>query len=263
MQNDSLNPNHNQPISSDKELLQLNKLRDVFPGTRWVLPTGKQRFVTALGREANAWFDVHDFKDRRIGEMESVTGLRESAEFLGDLIGKEIEILHEIYGGDINEVCKRVIIGGFSQGAAMSAVLMLSGEATRTMRIEGENFKLADPAGWVLINGWLPFRAQIHDLLANNSHGRENYVAVRNYLRKLLGLSASVDGQRGSQQTDTKVWITHGRQDQKMLLEWAEGLRDVLVMTGKEVEMEIFDVGHWWCEETLKAMTKWLSLTAI
>lgn len=122
-------------------------LLTLFPNVRWVFPTGRKRYVKVLQREANAWFDMEDFTDRTVGEEDQIEGLRDSVLYLGDVVEKERAILDRIYRPKESvshqsldgaarqhaeiDIDKRIFFGGFSQGSAMTATLLLSGELHR------------------------------------------------------------------------------------------------------------------------------------
>lgn len=109
--------------------------------------------MTVLGKLAHAWFDIHDFSDRTIGEREGVEGLRESAGYLVELVAREEEgILGGLEGDERDGKGKgrgRVGLLGFSQGCAMGAVLVLAG-------MGGMGF-----SRFVGMSGWLPFCKQV------------------------------------------------------------------------------------------------------
>lgn len=153
-------------------------------------------------------------------------------------------------------------MGGFSQGAAMSCILMMSGEVGGCV------------GGWWVGSGWMPFRRQIEESITSlpeGSSGRDSLDAVRGYVRDLLHLpsleegnkvrSKEAEGYRAGETGDRRkerVYIQHGKQDQKMLLEWGEQMGDVLRMIGCEVEMDVYIMGHWWSEESLAGLARWI-----
>ena len=146
-----------------------------------------------------------------------------------------------------------VVVGGFSQGAAMSAFLLLSG------RLEEVGVGVG---GWVLLSGWLPFRRQIQDVvlregLENEKVRGEVCVFVRGLIG-LEGVGGEEGGVGGRELVGEKVWIANGKRDEKVLLRWGEDVRDVLKGVGSEVSMEVHDVGHWWCEEMMEGMVSWI-----
>lgn len=235
------------PTSTSDRLMTLPSL---LPYTKWVFPTGRLRPVTALGgRITNAWFNVHDFSDRRIGEDDSVSGLGESVVYLAHVVKREVEILDGLNGS--GEGGKRVVVGGFSQGAAMSAILLLSGELGESEASPG-----VDVHGWIMMSGWLPFRAQIWEHLSSSGDAVERRYRARSYVRELLGLSHP--NMRGGVLEEDNVYITHGTLDRKMLVEWGDGMRELLAELGCGVKMYVHDVDHWWSGDSLSGLVKWL-----
>ncbi|KAF8076711.1 Phospholipase/Carboxylesterase-domain-containing protein [Lyophyllum atratum] len=102
---------------------------------KWILPHSPTRSVKAnMGMEMPSWFDIYSFGfDTDEDEM----GMLESARQINQLISTEVES-----GTDPS----RIVLGGFSQGAAMSLLTGLTGER-----------KLA---GIAVLSGWLPIRAK-------------------------------------------------------------------------------------------------------
>lgn len=146
---------------------------------------------------------------------------------------------------------ENVVVGGFSQGAAMSAFLLLSGEL--------ENVGLRNGiGGWVCLSGWLPFRMQIQEVASRNGGGKQ----VVEFVRELVGIE-ELDFERRDDKGNgiflkEKIFIANGRKDEKVLLRWGEDARDVLKAVGCSVEMESYNVGHWWCEEMLQGLLSWI-----
>lgn len=122
-------------------------------GIRCVFPTGSLKPTTVFGGlETHAWFDVHDFSDRTVGEEDQIIGMKESISYLKGLINDEIELLQKDRSGG------HVIIGGFSQGSAMAVIGMLSGEFE-------DGVLGVSVGGLVGFSGWLPFRGQVDDVM--------------------------------------------------------------------------------------------------
>ena len=162
-----------------------------------------------------------------------IDGIRESILQLSELVGKEVELL-----GD----ARRVIVGGFSQGAALVGMLMLAGEL--------------EVGGWVGMSGWLPFRGQLEEVAVGcvvdgDAGVKEVYAARRKAvvaeLRGILGIEtrdmeAQVEG--GS---EMRLWMGHGVSDEKVKLEWGEQMRNVMKNAGVRVEMHTYEeLGHWY-----------------
>ncbi|CAA7258584.1 unnamed protein product [Cyclocybe aegerita] len=112
---------------------------------KWVLPHSPQRPVTAnMGITMPSWFDIYSFG---FDTAEDEEGMRTSAGLIKDLVKLEIEK---------NGIpANRILLGGFSQGGAMSLLAGLTGE-----------FKLA---GLTVLSGWLPLRSKFKDMASPNA----------------------------------------------------------------------------------------------
>jgi predicted esterase len=211
-------------------------LQSSFPNTRFVFPTGKQRTTTVFGgKVTNAWFDIHAFHDRTVGESSSCLGISQTLAFLLSLIVSEIEILdakpESVSGG--------IVMGGFSQGCAMGISLLLSG----FLGTEGVRGRVV---GFVGMSGWMPFRKQTQDAIQtckNSDMARKREAAC-----KALGDILSSDFGSSTATVDIPMYFTHGKLDVKVKMEWSRQMTSVLDDLGAEnlerVEME--GVGHWY-----------------
>ncbi len=140
----------------------------------------------------------------------------------------------------------------------MSCFLLISGE------VEGY------VGGWWLGSGWMPFRRQIEESITSSPHlhsDKDRTDAASAYVRALLHLQPLRKSDRSRDEMrragegngrKERVYIQHGRQDRKMLLEWGLQMGDVLRMIGCEVAMDVYEMGHWWCEESLAGLGRWI-----
>jgi predicted esterase len=223
-------------------------LQHLLPTTRLVFPTGKERTTTVFGgRVTNAWFDIHAFHDRTIGETVAAQGINQSLSFLYSLIVSEIIVLDsrpESGAGGL-------VIGGFSQGCALGVCLLLSGILDRE-EVRGR------VRGFVGMSGWMPFRAQIQEGLQGSDvldQERRRGRACR-VLHDIMGtdpgdLNATVD---------VPMYFTHGKMDEKVRMLWSEQMTGVLGALGAEnmerIEME--GVGHWYGIEGMIGLVAFL-----
>ncbi|KAG9233634.1 Alpha/Beta hydrolase protein [Amylocarpus encephaloides] len=204
------------------------------PDIKFVLPTGRPRPTSVFGgRTTNAWFDIYTFSDRTIDESSQIPGIRDSTRYLVGLVAREARELEDLGPGG------KLVIGGFSQGAAMSAVLSVSGILER----EGLSGKIA---GLALLSGWLPFRRQIISSLSSSaspsSSSRQRTAAKA--LTRILGLG----DQESSDVMDTPIFLAHGGGDVKVKFQWGQEMRDGLAELGLDVRAE---EGEGWGEEGL------------
>jgi predicted esterase len=225
-------------------------LQRLFPTTRFVFPTGKERTTTVFrGRVTNAWFDIHAFHDRTIGETFAAEGIKQSLSFLYSLIVLEIAVLDskpESRGGGI-------VIGGFSQGCALGICLLISGILNR--EVMGGRMK-----GFVGMSGWMPFRAQIQQgiqdrVVLDDETRRETACRV---LHDILG-----DKEDSMVTIDMPMYFTHGEMDEKVKMEWSKQMTGVLSALGAEkVErVEMDGVGHWYGVEGMVGLVVFLQQT--
>ncbi|CZR55818.1 uncharacterized protein PAC_05706 [Phialocephala subalpina] len=143
----------------------------ILEGVRIVFPTGSLKKTTVFGgRKTNAWFDVHDFSDRTVGEEDQVRGMKESLCYLRELVKVEVKILEKDDGRGGRGGRGKVVLGGFSQGCAMGVVGLLSGE-----------FESLGLGGFVGFSGWLPFRRQVDEAI----HYREGSDVESQIAKKL------------------------------------------------------------------------------
>lgn len=100
---------------------------------KWVLPHSPTRKVTAnMGMEMPSWFDIYSFG---FNTVEDEKGMLESVKQLSSVIKTEVD-------SGIDPA--RILLGGFSQGAAMSLLTGLTGEW--------------NVAGIAALSGWLPLK---------------------------------------------------------------------------------------------------------
>ncbi|KAH8592156.1 Alpha/Beta hydrolase protein [Bisporella sp. PMI_857] len=232
----------------------------LFPNTRWVFPTGTKRNTTVFdGKETNAWFDIHNFSDRTQGENDQIPGLRSSILSLTSLIRDELSLLPSSLPSSPDQDARKegkLILGGFSQGCAMIATLLLSQELNSLPSNRDGQEDGGAIAGFVGMSGWLPFRAQIQAVCSEASGPHEANEAAAAYVRDLLSLPALPDGEDGERRSGQgKVWIGHGADDVKVLPQWVGEMVGVLRMTGKEVEVKTYEgLAHWWNAEEMSGL---------
>uniref|UniRef100_A0A0W0FQ38 Acyl-protein thioesterase 1 n=1 Tax=Moniliophthora roreri TaxID=221103 RepID=A0A0W0FQ38_MONRR len=111
---------------------------------KWVLPHSPQRPVTAnMGMIMPSWFDIESFGFKT---SEDEHGMMESVRSLTQLIDAETKS-----GLSAN----RIVLGGFSQGAAMSLLTGLTSEKRL--------------AGVVALSGWLPLEEKFKASLSSHA----------------------------------------------------------------------------------------------
>ncbi|KDR84072.1 hypothetical protein GALMADRAFT_236716 [Galerina marginata CBS 339.88] len=112
---------------------------------KWMLPHSPVRPVTAnMGITMPSWFDIYSFG---FDTTEDEQGMVKSANMINELVKYEIEI----NGIDPS----RIVLGGFSQGGAMSLLSGLTGD-----------HKLA---GIAVMSGWLPMKNKFKEMASKNA----------------------------------------------------------------------------------------------
>jgi len=88
-------------------------LAPLFPHVRWICPHAPERPISLnFGMSMPGWYDIHSLD--KISSREDEQGTMESYTQITALIQKEMD--------DANLTSDKIILGGFSQGAAMSLV---------------------------------------------------------------------------------------------------------------------------------------------
>jgi predicted esterase len=138
-----------------RELLSSANLPGRLPTVKFVFPTARKRRSTVLKKiPINQWFDNYSLEDPGQRTDLQVEGLTETAEFLRGLITLEASILGE-------KGYQKIVLGGLSQGCAAGVFTLLGGGF-------GENGR--ETLGVFFgMSGWLPFEAQLNDILGFNS----------------------------------------------------------------------------------------------
>jgi predicted esterase len=90
-------------------------VRKQLPHVKVLLPTAPKRAITLNGgQEMNGWFDIHTLT--AIDDAEDESSIQETFHYVDELIRKE------------TSAGKQTVIGGFSQGGAISLYSFLSTE---------------------------------------------------------------------------------------------------------------------------------------
>ncbi|CAE6455861.1 unnamed protein product [Rhizoctonia solani] len=120
-------------------------LASQFPYVKWILPHAPARPITINGGlEMPGWFDLYSLG--KSDDQEDEEGILKSSALIKELVEAENA------NGIPNE---RIVIGGFSQGAALSLVHGLTSEKKY--------------AGLAILSGWFPMRNRLQSLMAPNA----------------------------------------------------------------------------------------------
>lgn len=105
---------------------------------KWILPHAPTIPITAnMGMEMPGWFDIYSFGFKGV---EDEDGMLQTVATLQTIINTEIE--------QSNISSDRIVLGGFSQGGAMS---LLTGLTSKDHKL----------GGIVSLSGWLPMNAKV------------------------------------------------------------------------------------------------------
>lgn len=178
------------------------------PQTRWVLPTAPESPVTVnMGMPMPSWFDI---TGQGLRDTEPCAGLDESCAAVAELVRAEIEAVG----------AERVVLGGFSQGGAVSLHLGL-GLA---------DAELADLAGVLSLSAFLP---------------------------RLAAARARASLPEGSKRA--AVQMCHGDADPMVELAWAQKSHALLAGRGVPSALEVFPgLTHSASVEELDFIVTWL-----
>ncbi|OTB17164.1 hypothetical protein K445DRAFT_316658 [Daldinia sp. EC12] len=125
---------------------------------KFILPHAPRISVTAAGgMPMPGWYDIFALSGKidDIKRHQDESGILQSREYFNGLIQAEI---------DSGIPPNRIVIGGFSQGAAMSLITGLTAKVKF--------------AGIVALSGYLPLDAKIDDLLKENDHNRQTPILM-------------------------------------------------------------------------------------
>ncbi|KAI1768324.1 acyl-protein thioesterase [Hypoxylon sp. FL1150] len=217
------------------------KLPQLLPGARWVFPTARRRRSSAFGRAMlTQWFDVARLSDPEYRRETQLQGLSESVLEIRELIHQEMSKVPP----------ENIIIGGLSQGCAMSLSVLLSLEHRL--------------GGLIGMSGCLPFRSDIecaveqttetdndNPFATSDGDGGDNLVEpeVRAtvFERDLLCLDPLPHPTRETTASGTPVFLGHGMMDEKKPVELGEAAARAMRAAGYKVEWKSYaDLGHWY-----------------
>ncbi|KPM35902.1 hypothetical protein AK830_g10679 [Neonectria ditissima] len=211
------------------------KLTKLLPGARFVFPTSKRRRSSAFGRSMlTQWFDIARLADPSYRKERQLDGLAESAAEILEIIAIELQKVP----------AQNLIIGGLSQGCAMSLAILLSLEHSI--------------GGYIGISGYLTYQSDLESAVNDeddsdnpfadpNSIVEASAVKAQRVERDLLGLALLDHRSQEKTAFQTPVFLGHGQADDKVpyaLGEWAAQLmRDA----GYQVDWKCYEnQGHWY-----------------
>lgn len=206
-----------------------------FPGTKFIFPNSRKRRSSAFRRAViNQWFDIASVEDPSHRRETQVQGLAESAEHVRAIIAGELETIPR----------ENIVLGGLSQGCAMSLAILLSLE-----------FPLGGHFG---MSGWLPFREDIEDVVApvgeeddpfaadEDGEALEPPLMAVSLVRDILSVEAVTPSKERTNLT-TPVLLCHGEEDEKVKCKLGKEAAQCLSSLGMEVTWKCYaGLGHWY-----------------
>jgi predicted esterase len=207
-----------------------------FPGTKFIFPNARRRRSSAFRRAViNQWFDIASVEDPSHRRDTQVQGLVESAEHVRSIIAEELETIP----------MGNIVLGGLSQGCAMSMAVLLSLE-----------FPLG---GYFGMSGWLPFREDIEDVVApieeeddpfaddeKDGKAMEPPLMAVSLVRDILSVDAAMPSKDRTSLT-TPVLLCHGEDDEKVKCKLGKEAAQCLSSLGMQVTWKCYaGLGHWY-----------------
>ncbi|KAL8692934.1 MAG: hypothetical protein Q9218_002136 [Villophora microphyllina] len=177
-----------------------HSLQQAFSSTKWVFPSSQERYSTVFQEELDEWFDIYSLTDPATREELQIEGIRDSVESLRGIVSDEARIVGP----------ERVVLMGLSQGCAIGLMTLLASE-----------FKIA---GFVGLNGWLPFRKQVGESTGKGA------------LAEFFGSKLNVElPERTSSVRDTPIFLAHCVDDEIIDIELGRQARDALGSLGMSI----------------------------
>ncbi|KAI1804244.1 alpha/beta-hydrolase [Daldinia bambusicola] len=220
------------------------KLQQLLPNARFIFPTAKPRRSSAFKRIVlTQWFDLARISDPEYRKETQIQGLVESAVELEQLIRQEVSIVSP----------QNVIIGGLSQGCAMSLSVLLA-----------LDYPLG---GFIGMSGYLPFRKDIEEAIRGDDADLDddNPFATSEpvgefepqaqdprrkaavFERDLLCFPPLANATEADTAHPTPIFLGHGDADEKKPYEQGEAAARTMQAAGYEVVWKLYhELGHWY-----------------
>ncbi|RYP79238.1 hypothetical protein DL769_003061 [Monosporascus sp. CRB-8-3] len=214
-------------------------LKQLLPNAKFIFPTSRRRRSSAFGRSVlTQWFDIACLPDPSHRKELQLQGLAESARDILELLRQEQETS--------NIPPSNIVLGGLSQGCAMSLSILLCLDHC--------------VGGFIGISGYLPFREDIDqaveevvddddDPFFGGGEGEQQDPAVRAavFERDLLCLPPVEKPCAESTAHRTPIFLGHGSDDEKVPCLLGESMARTLVKADYKVELKVYHgLGHWY-----------------
>ncbi|KAK2591009.1 hypothetical protein QQS21_011302 [Conoideocrella luteorostrata] len=221
-----------------------HKLTELLPYVRFVFPTSRRRRSSAFGRSMlTQWFDIARLDEPSYRQECQLQGLAESATEIMAIIGDELRRVPP----------HNLIIGGLSQGCAMSLAVLLC--------LDGP------VGGFIGMSGYFTYESSMNMVLeddddddddddlgdfdpfsnSDKTHTDEKCVTAQVFERELLCLDAMDEPSAERTAYRTPVFLGHGGADEKVPVRLGEAAATVMRSAGYNVDWKCYqDQGHWY-----------------
>lgn len=211
------------------------KLAQLFPYVRFVFPTSKPRRSSAFGRSIlTQWFDIARLNDPSYLQDRQLQGLEESGVETLAILAEELKRVP----------AQNLILGGLSQGCAMSLAVLLC---------------LEQPiGGYIGMSGYSCHASNLSLVLEDDEEGFDPFgredgaetakcVAAQTFERELLNISRIEEPSVERTSHLTPVLMGHGELDEKVPLKLGEAAAGVIRDAGYDVDWKCYaGQGHWY-----------------
>jgi lysophospholipase-2 len=211
-------------LSMSASANKAQNLRTRFPSFRWIFPSARTTWTSAFEEARPSWFDAYSLTDISAKSELQIPGLNESVRYIRQLLDAEVQAL----GGD----SKKVILGGMSQGCAISLWTLLS--------------EKRELGGLIAANGWMPFQ---HDVVryTDGERAKEGDVGLAFVESMISQAQQTSNGTTLSKHTP--VLHGHGTDDGWVGFEIGKSARNTLIKIGYSVDWKDYSgaemEGHW------------------
>ncbi|KAL6721133.1 hypothetical protein ACLMJK_000233 [Lecanora helva] len=194
-------------------------LQQHFLHCKWVFPSSQERFSTVFHEELNEWFDIYSLTDPSSREDLQIKGLRDSLNFLQQIIEKEATFVGS---------ASRVVLLGLSQGCETALMTMLAG-----------NLRLG---AFVGLNGWMPFREKLEACVEGGTVEDMSERLSQFYMQNLILKTSALRGKR-CHMLKTPVFLGHTADDEAVDITLGQEAKKVLKMMGMKICWEECEIG--------------------
>nr|GAT51521.1 predicted protein [Mycena chlorophos] len=205
-------------------------LAEHFPGLKFVFPTARKNRAVMFNRSmVNQWF--HDYLQD--GPRDTIyDGLEKTTEFIHRLIHDEAHIIGT----------SRIVIGGLSQGCAMSLHVLLNWQSNEPL------------LGYVGMSGYLPLASILDECFTEDGRGLVD--AARDFAS--LPTHEWADSE-GPTFTRTPMLLGHGVHDDRVSILLGREAKALFDRAGCDIQWKEYDEGHWYkVPDQLNDIVSWL-----